>query len=176
MGPLPCFLSLQFTIMLSRTIGIADLKLPMGDLFLFYPLPFPSSSPNPFILDWLNCVSSSIFCYLYVARRRRMIAYCNPCPVTEEQGGPEFGQISYIDILEPFAQMSNKRKISHKLGCEIKQETLSAKPQACYGDISIAIGSLQFCRHGLIFKFRPLLVGKPSYLIHQCKKLEYIIF
>ena len=41
--------------------------------------------------------------------------------------GPELGQISYIDILEPFAQMSNKRRISHKLGCEIKQETLSAK-------------------------------------------------
>ena len=32
-GPLPCFLSLQFTIMLSRATGIADHILPLGDLF-----------------------------------------------------------------------------------------------------------------------------------------------
>ena len=77
--------------MLSRTTGIADLKLPMGDLFLFYPLPFPSSSPNPFILDWLNCVSSSIFCYFYVARRRRMIANLLPSL-------PSYSRIFNIDF------------------------------------------------------------------------------
>ena len=31
-GPLPCFLSLHFTIMQSRTTGIADHILPLGDL------------------------------------------------------------------------------------------------------------------------------------------------
>ena len=35
------------------------------------------------------------------------------------------GKISYIDILRPFAQISEKRRISHKLGFEIKQKTLS---------------------------------------------------
>ena len=42
-------------------------------------------------------------------------------------------------------------------------------------DFFIAIESLWFCRHGLIFKFRPLLVGEPFFLVHLCKKLEYII-
>merc|ERR1739848_753893 len=32
-GPLPCFLSLQFTIMQSWATGIADHILPLGDLF-----------------------------------------------------------------------------------------------------------------------------------------------
>ena len=31
-GPLPCFLSLQFTVMQSRATGIADHILPLGDL------------------------------------------------------------------------------------------------------------------------------------------------
>ena len=31
-GPLPCFFSLQFTIMQSRATGIADHILPLGDL------------------------------------------------------------------------------------------------------------------------------------------------
>ena len=34
-GPLPCFLSVQFTIMQSRAKGIADHILPLGDLLLF---------------------------------------------------------------------------------------------------------------------------------------------
>ena len=33
-GPLPCFLSLQFTIMQSRATGIADHILPLGDLLV----------------------------------------------------------------------------------------------------------------------------------------------
>ena len=33
-GPLPCFLSLQFTIMQSRATGIADHILPLGDLLI----------------------------------------------------------------------------------------------------------------------------------------------
>ena len=33
--PLPCFLSLYFTIMQSRATGIADHILPLGDLFFF---------------------------------------------------------------------------------------------------------------------------------------------
>ena len=32
LGPLPCFLSLHFTIMQSRATGIADHILPLGDL------------------------------------------------------------------------------------------------------------------------------------------------
>ena len=32
-GPLPCFLSLHFTIMQIRATGIADHILPLGDLF-----------------------------------------------------------------------------------------------------------------------------------------------
>ena len=35
-GLLPCFLSLQFTIMQSRAMGIADHILPLGDLLLYY--------------------------------------------------------------------------------------------------------------------------------------------
>ena len=42
-GPLPCFLSLQFTIMQSRATGIADHILPFGDLFR--PLT-PQISPH----------------------------------------------------------------------------------------------------------------------------------
>ena len=39
LGPLPCLLSLQFTIMQSRAMGIADHILPLGDLFdLIYSL------------------------------------------------------------------------------------------------------------------------------------------
>ena len=38
-GPLPCFLSPQFTIMQSRATGIADHILPLGDLFLFGQRP-----------------------------------------------------------------------------------------------------------------------------------------
>ena len=33
LGPLPCFLSFQFTTMQSRATGIADQILPLGDLF-----------------------------------------------------------------------------------------------------------------------------------------------
>ena len=40
LGPLPCFLSLQFIIMQSRAMGIADYILPLGDLF-------PVSVPPP---------------------------------------------------------------------------------------------------------------------------------
>ena len=32
LGPLPCFLSLQFTVKQSRATGIADHILPLGDL------------------------------------------------------------------------------------------------------------------------------------------------
>ena len=44
-GPLPCFLSLKFTIMQSRAKGIADHILPLGEwLFFaivsFFPIPF----------------------------------------------------------------------------------------------------------------------------------------
>ena len=35
-GSLPCFLSLQFTIMQSRAMGIADHILPLGDLFSYF--------------------------------------------------------------------------------------------------------------------------------------------
>ena len=45
-----------------------------------------------------------------------------------------------------------------------------------FWDFFIATGSLQFCRHGLIFKLRPLPVGKPSNFVHLCNKLENIIF
>ena len=38
LGPLPCFLSLQFIIMQSRAKGIADHMLSLGDLFGFYSL------------------------------------------------------------------------------------------------------------------------------------------
>ena len=31
--------------------------------------------------------------------------------------GREFGQILNIDIIRPFAQISNKRRISQNLGC-----------------------------------------------------------
>ena len=34
LGSLPCFLSLQFTIMQSRAVGIAYHILPLGELFL----------------------------------------------------------------------------------------------------------------------------------------------
>ena len=36
-GPLPCFLSLPFTIMQSKASGIADHILPLGDLFVIIP-------------------------------------------------------------------------------------------------------------------------------------------
>ena len=38
-GPLPCFLPLQFTIMQSRALGIADRILPLGDLLSPQLLP-----------------------------------------------------------------------------------------------------------------------------------------
>ena len=40
-GSLPCFLSLQFTIMQSRATGIADHILPLGDLFYPFNVPYP---------------------------------------------------------------------------------------------------------------------------------------
>ena len=46
-GPLPCFLSLQLTIMQSKATGIADHILPLGDLFLFSPLLIPDSFAQP---------------------------------------------------------------------------------------------------------------------------------
>ena len=46
-GPLPCFLSLQITIMQSRATGIADHILPLGDLFCSRLLPFLSSITAP---------------------------------------------------------------------------------------------------------------------------------
>ena len=43
--------------------------------------------------------------------------------ITESLSGRELGQILYIDVLKLFAIT---KKISHKLGYEISQETLSA--------------------------------------------------
>ena len=43
-GPLPCFLSLKFTIMQSRAKGIADHILPLGDWFSFFA--FLGSGPE----------------------------------------------------------------------------------------------------------------------------------
>ena len=45
LGPLPCFLSLQFIIMQSRAKGIADHILPLGDLFPVSVLP-PKIRPS----------------------------------------------------------------------------------------------------------------------------------
>ena len=59
-GPLPCFLSLQFTIMQSRATGITDHILPLGDLLLALSSSVPSSympnltTPNPFPLYLLS--------------------------------------------------------------------------------------------------------------------------
>ena len=51
------------------------------------------------------------------------------------------GQISYIDILGPFAQIYNKR-ISQKFGLKIKQKILSAITLAYNRDYFNAIGIL----------------------------------
>ena len=52
------------------------------------------------------------------------------------------GQISYIDILGPFAQIYNKRRISQKFGLKIKQKILSAITLAYNRDYFNAIGIL----------------------------------
>ena len=60
----------------------------------------------------------------------------NVCCKKGRQVGPKVNPVMAIRVVRnwvnshiqmPFAQMSNKRRISHKLGCEIKQEILSAK-------------------------------------------------
>ena len=85
------------------------------------------------------------------------------------------GQISYIDILRPFAQISKKKDFS-QAGVWNRTWNFVGKTIGLFWDFFIATGSLQFCRHGLIFKLRPLLVGKLSNLVHLCNKLEYITF
>ena len=60
-------------------------------------------------------------------------------------GGQEPGQISFIDIFGPFAQIFNKRTISYKLGLEQHRLTLRfiSRPQEADSDVD---------------EFRPLLV------------------
>ena len=57
-GQLPCFLSLEFSILQSRATGIADHILPLGDWFLLYFVPpflrpsIPSSAQPFAIFFW----------------------------------------------------------------------------------------------------------------------------
>ena len=58
-GPLPCFLSLQFTIVQSRATCIADHVLPLGDL-LFVILSVRSSVRPPQALSGLKSALSGL--------------------------------------------------------------------------------------------------------------------
>ena len=74
-GPLPCFLSLQFTIMQSRASGIADHILPLGDLlFVRYIGDIASGHLVATVIGQKGCDGSvsveyscfSIICLLFV--------------------------------------------------------------------------------------------------------------
>ena len=63
--------------------------------------------------------------------------------------------------------------------CPIKEGFLTSwgvksDKKPCRQNYRVAMG-IFYC-HGLIFKFRPLLVGNPSFLVHLWTKLEYMIF
>merc|ERR1712074_436580 len=55
-GPLPCFISLHFTITQSRATGIADHILPLGDLLRLLLL----HCSCPPARDWGSCVSGLV--------------------------------------------------------------------------------------------------------------------
>ena len=71
LGPLPCFLSLQFTIMQSRATGIADHILPLGELlsslFLSFLVFFHSQKEVDNLLSLLDDASAHVAAPVHVA-------------------------------------------------------------------------------------------------------------
>ena len=81
-GPLPCFISLHFTITQSRATGIADHILPLGDLLRLLLLPrcpcdLLQHCSCPPARDWGSCVSGlvslHVICLLAIIYRSTVL-------------------------------------------------------------------------------------------------------